>query len=137
MKLFIDTNIFLDIALDRKDAKDGLILFKAVKNGLFEGVVADITIVNIAYISKRFDSDIKKYLQAIEQSFCITGADNQIIKEALELDNNDLEDSVQYLLALKNGCECVVSNDKSFYRGKLETLNSREFVELYLNEVPK
>ena len=132
MKIFVDTNIFLDIALKRKQVKEALIIFKAVKSGIFEGVIADISIVNIDYISRKVEGDARAYLQAIEKSFLIVGADNNIVKASLALKNKDLEDNLQYLLAKEHACECIITNDKGFYQGKIEVLNSREFIEKFL-----
>ena len=132
MKIFVDTNIFLDIALNRNQVKEGLAIFKAVKNSVFEGVIADITIINIDYIARKSQHNISTYLQAIEKNFSIKGANNAIIQKALDIDNSDLEDMVQYLLALESGCDCIVSNDKSFYRGEIGVLDSKEFVERFL-----
>jgi len=132
VKIFVDTNIFLDIVLKREKSQEALTVFKAVKNEVFKGIVADITIVNIDYVARKVEGNVSAYLEAIERSFIIVGADNRSIKEALALENRDLEDSIQYLLAIVNGCDCVVTNDKGFYRGEILTLNSSEFIEKFL-----
>ena len=133
MKIFVDTNIFLDIALQREKLNEALMIFKSVKSGIFEGVIADITIVNIDYISRKAEGDVRAYLQAIEKSFSIVGANNAIVKASLALANKDLEDNIQYLLAKELSCDCIVSNDKSFYKGEIEVLNSDEFIEKFLS----
>lgn len=132
MKIFVDTNVFLDIVLRRGDYDDSLAIFKAVKNRVYEGIVADISLVNIAYISRKVDVDIRSYLSAIEQSFSVQGADNAIMQDALLLVNDDIEDNIQYFMALYTECDCIVSNDKGFYRGDIEILGSVMFVDRYL-----
>ena len=132
MKIFVDTNVFLDIAFERANASDGLIIFKAVKNQIFDGVIADITIINIDYISKKVNGDISAYLKSIESNFTIIGADNTIISKALKIENNDLEDNIQYLLALRSSCDYIITNDKGFYRGEIETMSSSSFVNRFL-----
>jgi len=132
MRIFVDTNIFLDILLKRGDYTAALSIFKAVKNRVYEGVVADISIVNIDYISRKVDVDVKAFLSAVEQSFSVVGADNTIVRDALILENKDLEDNIQFCLALYGECDCIVSNDKGFYRGAMEVVNSSVFVDRYL-----
>ena len=132
MKIFVDTNVFLDIVLKRGDYDASLAIFKAVKNRVYEGVVADISLVNIAYISRKVNVDIRAYLSAIEQSFVVQGADNTIIQDALILPNDDIEDNIQYLMALYSECECIVSNDRRFYRGDIEVFRSDVFTDRYL-----
>ncbi len=41
----------------------------------------------------------------------------------------DLEDTLQYVLAKKAGCEVIISNDKDFFSPDLELFNSKEFCE--------
>ena len=132
MKIFVDTNVFLDIVLKRGDYAASLAIFKAVKNRVYEGVVADISLVNIAYISRKVNVDIRAYLSAIERSFVVQGADNTIIQDALILPNDDIEDNIQYFMALYSECECIVSNDRRFYRGDIEVLGSDVFADRYL-----
>jgi predicted nucleic acid-binding protein len=132
MKIFVDTNIFLDIAFERANASDGLMIFKAIKNQIFDGVIADISIINIDYISKKVNGDISAYLKSIESNFTIIGADNTIISKALKIENNDLEDNIQYLLALRSSCDYIITNDKGFYRGEIETMSSSSFVNKFL-----
>jgi len=132
MKIFVDTNIFLDIALKREKANEGLIIFKAVKNRIFDGTIADITIINIDYIARKVETNINSYLSSIEKYFEIVGADNSIIKDGLNISNRDLEDNIQYLLAKKMGCEYIITNDKGFYKGDIDILNSTQFINRFL-----
>lgn len=101
---------------------------------MYEGVVADISLVNIAYISRKVDVDIRVYLSAIERSFSVEGAGNAIMKDALMLANDDIEDNMQYYIALYAECDFIVSNDKSFYEGDVEVLGSDVFVDRYLRD---
>jgi len=134
MKIFVDTNVFLDILFKRGNYEASLALFKAVKHRIFDGIVADISIINIAYVSRKVEVDIRAYLSLIERHFTVLGADNAVVKDALLLKNNDIEDNVQYLLALYSECDCIVSNDRGFYRGDVEVLGSGTFVEKYFEE---
>lgn len=132
MKIFIDTNIFLDLILKRDDFEKALLIFNAIERRVIDGTIADITILNIDYIAKKQVKDIRDFLKHINQRFQIVGADNESISEALNIDNNDLEDNVQYILTKKHKCEIIVSNDKTFYSKNIPVISSAEFVEKYL-----
>ena len=134
MKIFVDTNVFLDILFKRGNYEASLAVFKAVKYRVFDGKVADISIVNIAYVSRKVEVDIRAYLSLIERHFSVLGADNAVVQDALLLKNDDIEDNIQYLLAHYSECDCIVSNDKGFYGGDVEVLGSGAFVEKYLEE---
>lgn len=128
MNVFVDTNIFLDVILQRSNFKHSVIVLNAAKKGLFNGFIADISLINIAYIAKKQHKIINSFITQINQSFTIVGANNNIFQRALLLDNNDLEDSVQYICAQKNACNVIVTNDKDFYSGDIKVLNAQNFV---------
>ncbi len=53
MKIFIDTNIFLDFLLKREYYEDAMIIFNAVEKNIFDGIVLDITLLNIDYVASK------------------------------------------------------------------------------------
>lgn len=134
MKIFVDTNIFLDLILKRESFHDAMLLFNAVEKNLFEGAISDITVLNIDYIAKKQVKDIKEFIRLVNTNFKIVGVSNEMISKALEIENKDFEDILQYLCAKSLDCKCIITNDKEFYQDKIETLSSREFVLRYLNE---
>jgi len=127
MKVFIDTNIFLDLILKRENYKEALLIFNAIEQGLFKGVILDITILNIDYIANKQTKNLKDFLIVINNLFEIIGGTNELIEEALRINNNDLEDNLQYVAAKNSKCKIIITNDKKFYRGDLEVLTSKEF----------
>lgn len=132
MKIFIDTNIFLDLLLKRDASEEALEIFNSISSGEFEAVILDITILNIDYVAKKQTKDIRSFLHLINENFEIVGATNSQIKQALELENSDLEDNLQYISALENSCDLIVSNDANFYSKDLEVLTSVDFKERFL-----
>ena len=135
MKIFIDTNIFLDLILKREFYKESLIIFNAIEKDIFEGIILDITLLNIDYIAKKQIKDIQEFLLLVNSLFKIYGADNSMIKKALEINNPDLEDNLQYVCAEKLDCACIISNDKKFYSmGRIPILTSEKFIHKYINK---
>ncbi len=132
MKIFVDTNIFLDLILKREDFDKSLLLFNAVEEKLFDAVISDITILNIDYVAKKQVKNIRDFLILVNKNFKVAGSSNEQMAKALILENDDLEDNLQYTLAKKNDCEVIVTNDKSFYAKSIQKLSSREFVKKYL-----
>ena len=131
MKIFVDTNIFLDLLLKREASDVALEIFNSISNGKFEAVILDITILNIDYVAKKQTKDIRNFLHLINENFEIVGATNSQIKDALDLENSDLEDNLQYISAIENNCDLIVSNDASFYSKDLEVLTSVDFKERF------
>lgn len=131
MKIFVDTNIFLDVLLQRDEANNSTVVLNAIKEGLYSGVVLDITLLNIDYVAKKQSVNVKDFLRLIHQSFSIVGADNERIEEALGLEHGDFEDAVQYVCAKYAKCEWIVTNDKDFYQGAIRCVSAREFIEIF------
>ena len=132
MKIFIDTNIFLTLLLQREGYEDARKILNACANGLFQGVLCDISLLNIDYVASKQTKNIRDFLKILNDIFVVSGADNSLFQLALEIDNNDLEDNVQYLCAKIHHCTVIVSDDKSFYQGSISVLGSNDFVRHYL-----
>lgn len=133
MKIFLDTNIFLDLILGRDGAKEAVLIMNAIEKGLFEAYLLDITLLNIDYVAKKQVKDVRAFLSLVNETMNIVGANNKIIAEALQIENDDFEDSVQYVSAKNSGCTLVVTNDKKFYNQDMKICSSFEFVEIYIN----
>ena len=92
-------------------------------------MILDITILNIDYIAKKQVKDVKEFIRLVNTNFSIDGVSNEMILQALQIQNNDFEDTLQCLSAKNNDCDCIVTNDKSFYKCDIETLSSTEFAQ--------
>ena len=132
MKIFIDTNIFLDLILKRKYSNEATVILNAVSKRLFDGVLLDITLLNIDYIAKKQIVDIRKFISTINNLFDVVGATNEMFTEAMDIENIDLEDNLQYISAKKYKCDVIVTNDKNFCQGDIEILTSSEFIIKYI-----
>jgi predicted nucleic acid-binding protein len=102
VKIFIDTNVLLDLILKRDRHKESLMILDAIAEQKFEAVMLDISIINIDYIAKKQSTNIRQFLHLINRYVQITGANNKDIEHALNLNKTDLEDSIQYIAANKH-----------------------------------
>jgi len=135
MKIFIDTNIFLDLILEREHYRYALMIFNAIEGKVFEGVILDITILNIDYIANKQAKNLKEFLLLVNRNFTVKGASNFLIEKALTINSSDLEDNLQYVVAKNSKVELIVTNDKKFYKGSLTTMTSQEFANRYLSKL--
>ena len=69
MRVFVDTNVFLDVILKREGFEESLIVLNAIEKGIFDGVVLDITILNIDYIAKKQVANIREFLGFVNSVF--------------------------------------------------------------------
>lgn len=94
MKLFIDTNIFLDLILKKDDYEEALLTFNAIEKRIFEAFVLDITLLNIDYIAKKQVKDIRSFLSVVNKNSKVLGGSNSLVEEALLVKHTDLEDNL-------------------------------------------
>ena len=96
MKVFIDTNIFLDLILKGERYKEALKIFDAMSNHLSAGIILDVTILNIDHIARKTVKHIRDFLNLINDIFIIIGVNNKSISKALKISNDVLEDNLYH-----------------------------------------
>ena len=130
MKISLDTNILLDLLLDRESSHEASIILNSIDIGLFEGYISDITLANIDYIAKKQkkENEIKEFLILLLETMEICTPDTNLIYKALNLKNKDFEDNIQYLFK----CDCLITNDKDLKFDDIEILGSKSFIDKYL-----
>ncbi|RUM75983.1 MAG: hypothetical protein DSZ12_02680 [Sulfurovum sp.] len=132
MKIFVDTNIFLDLIFKRENFESALLIFNAIEKRLYVGAILDISLLNIDYIANKQVKDIKDFLRLVNTIFEVVGGTNKMFDDALSIQNDDLEDNLQYVSAKKLMCDVIVTNDKKFYSEEIEKFTSSAFVDRYL-----
>ncbi len=97
-RALLDTNIILDIALNRDSFyKDALKLFILIDEEEISGSVTASTITDIYYIAKKEQGHqtaitfIKNLIQVVD----IIGIDKETISRALSSEMKDFEDAIQ------------------------------------------
>ena len=118
MRVLFDTNIILDLFLDRSPfADDAAELWQANADGRLEGFVSAITPVNLFYIARRF-KDRPTAFQAVSEllaAMSVCAVDHTTLHTALMLPFSDYEDAVQHVGATDNGIAAIVTrNPKDF-----------------------
>lgn len=114
MKVLFDTNVVLDVLLDREPHTDvGVKLFSLVDNGRLEGSICATTVTTIYYIAaksfgrKRAQNQVREILGL----FCVADVDRDVLDRALDLDFADFEDAVVHEAARASGASAIVTRD--------------------------
>jgi predicted nucleic acid-binding protein len=120
VKILIDTNVILDLLLEREPfVEDAIALFEQIEQSNLKGYIAATTITNIFYIIRKAKGREVAFT-AIEQLtigllFC--PVDRQTIATALSLRLNDFEDSIQLACATLNRLDAIVTRDRKDFIG--------------------
>lgn len=114
MKVLIDTNIIVDVALDREPffAESDRIL-RFVEEGKIQGYASASTFSDLYYIIRR-DKGRDWTLDFLRQlaTFCqVAAVDDSIISMALACNFKDFEDAIQYSTAVINRVDAIVTRN--------------------------
>ena len=135
MKVFIDTNIFLDILCRREQfVDDALSIFDMAVDDRIELLISDLSIANIKYITRKEISTDKFYelIQTFRPIFSIVPLGADVVDRAISMKANDFEDALQYFSAVQAGADCLITrNIKDFGFAKMEVLDSSTFLGKY------
>ena len=135
MKLFLDTNIVLDLLQYREPwVHDTLVLFQLAKEKRVELIVSDLTFVNVVYIAgKNVDKKkLNETLVGLKKFLTIVPIGDACIEQALSGDYADFEDAVQCFAAKREKVDYILSRDeKGFYMSETPVMNVTEFLNRY------
>lgn len=138
MKILLDTNIVLDVLMDRLPHSEAATeLFSKVEDGSVIGYLCGTTITTVFYLAAktvgtpRAQEEIRKLLQLFE----VAPVNRHVLESALVLDFNDFEDAVIHEAARHVGADAIVTrNQKDFKKSRLP-IHSAEEMAIILREV--
>ena len=130
----IDTNIFLELLLDRKNAKQCEKFLEKVSKGEIKAVVSSFTLHAIeALLGKKHritqlfvrnilnSKGLKVYSTTLEEEL-----EASILAEKVGL---DFDDGLQYFIAKKLQAKAIVSFDRHFDKTDLKRVTPKEVIE--------
>ena len=135
LKVFVDTNVFLDSYLER-DEGTAKSIFDFLESNDIEIYLNDISIINIAYIiRKRFTKDdIKEKINLMTNQYYVVCASEKIISDANNSNFKDFEDGVQYFCAKEIEADLIITNNKKDFKfSEIGILSPVEFGLLYVD----
>lgn len=118
MKLAFDTNVVLDVLLDRAPfAEAARRLWAAVETGRIEGVLPAHAYPTLWYLvaEARTAAAARGLVALVARVFGVAAIDEAVVRRALELEFRDFEDAVCAASAEAAACDLVVTrNQKDF-----------------------
>lgn len=134
MKILLDTNIVLDVLMDRIPFADSAVdIFSKVEDGTIIGYVCATTITTVHYLAAkavgaaRAQEEIKKLLNLFE----VAPVNRHVLESALIADFNDFEDAVIHETACHVGADAIVTrNQKDFRISRIPVYSSEEMAKI-------
>ena len=139
MKILFDTNVVLDVLLNRQDFSElaGL-LFTAVENKKITGYLSATTITTLDYLISKSLGRKKAKLVLIDilRIFEISDVNSKVINQSLLSDFSDFEDAVQYYSGINSDVTGYVTrNKKDFKTAKLPVYSPQELLAVINNAI--
>jgi predicted nucleic acid-binding protein len=117
----VDTNIFLEVMLSRKRSSECKRFLAMLRDGRASGVVSDFSIHSIMVLldSLKRREELRTFLASLTgykglRVHFTSIADELRAVELAEREGLDIDDAIQYAVALSVGAEAIVSFDKDF-----------------------
>lgn len=132
MKVLVDTNIVLDIALNRKQfVADAVLLWKLAEQKVIVACLSNTSITDIYYIVRKHAGQDKArtFIADLLDTFRLADIDEAGFRDALNSGMRDFEDAVQYEICVQNGCDALVTRNKADYGQRPNVLNPAELLE--------
>ena len=134
MKALLDTNVVLDVLLDRKPhSAESAEVFRLVEQGQVEGLLCATTVTTLDYLLSQSmkRSDTRKLLSQLLKLFEVAAVNRAVIENALTSRMDDFEDAVMDHAAQNSGADInVTRNSKDFTHGKSKVMDPRQFIVL-------
>jgi predicted nucleic acid-binding protein len=132
MKALFDTNVILDVLLDRQPfADDAAILLSKVEQSEIIGVACATTITTIHYLAAKAlgPQAAAHHLKALLSLFVIAPVNREVLENAISAKFSDFEDAVLHASACQAGAKYIVTrNIADFKNSKLPVFAPKEFL---------
>lgn len=132
MKVFLDTNVFLDMLISRENEKDNenaLIILKLSRSGQLEFCISPVTVANSLYCLRKTADSVDRIKSRLE-TISVEKMDGKDVCFALDSNLPDKEDAMQMSCAVNSDCALILTRDsRHFLNSPLPCFTPAEFLE--------
>lgn len=133
MKILLDTNIILDIALKREPHfTNSATVFSLIEQYGIEAFISATSINDIYYIARKEKGNeaARAFITELTKVVSIAGINKHTVLNALQSDIADFEDALQNFAAMDTNCDYIITRNKPDFRNaNLTVLTPMEFIE--------
>ena len=132
-KVFVDTNILIDLIADRKPfSKFAIEIFKMAEDKKIKLFTSSHSIATTHYLLKKYigEKELREIIYALLDFIVIIPIDIDVIKKGLKSKYKDFEDALQIICAYSvERINCVVTrNTRDFKGSEIPVLTPDEFI---------
>jgi predicted nucleic acid-binding protein len=132
-RLFIDSDIILDLIQERENFSDALQLFALIEENKVKAYVSPLIFANLFYILRKQESNkfALQVLIRLKALLHVLTINEKIIELALSSGFKDFEDAVQYYSALEENVDYLITRNKEDYKKSgIIICNAKEYLAI-------
>ncbi|MDR1858789.1 MAG: PIN domain-containing protein [Treponema sp.] len=135
MKILVDTNVALDVLLERHPfSEDSFAIFRLANLKRIKGILPAASITDIFYIARKQRRDTEEVYHRMDKLtalFSVAPVSETTIANALALRWKDFEDAVQYMAATENSVDYIVTrNTQDFSSSHIPAVTPEQFMRI-------
>ena len=138
MHVLIDTNVVLDVLLDRPLFVDDAAAILSIPESIVYKYISSSAITDIYYVAYkelRNKQKVKDIIKRLLSLIHIADVSEENILFALESDWNDFEDSVQNAVAESHNFDAIITrNSTEFKNSNLNIFSPKDFLQFIRTE---
>jgi predicted nucleic acid-binding protein len=135
MKILLDTNIVLDLLLQREPfCKDAKTIFELIESNKISGYLCATSITTIYYLISKSKNKLQAdiLIEYLLELFNIADINKNILLKSLQNSGKDFEDIVIYTSAEYFDIDIIITRDKKgFALSNIKTVSSKDFLSEY------
>lgn len=111
-RVFLDTNILLDFALEREHAEEAEKILALGLAGAIEVCASYLSYANMGFILRHHPKEeIYSLISMMREDVLVLPTDSEQLDAGLALHADDIEDALQFQCAKAAGCDVIVTNN--------------------------
>jgi len=131
-KIFLDTNIILDLLLDRDPYSDAIAeIFEESLQKSIQLCVSSVTVTDTGYIIEKFEGvkSAKQKTKMLLELVTVENVGESTVQKSSDSKFKDFEDGVQNFCAIESKHKVILTRDvKGFRHSKLAVMTPKEFL---------
>lgn len=116
MRIFLDTNIFLDVLSQRTGWPGSLQILDLIEKGKLKGFYSVMTIPIIWYLQKPAAGSRQKISEIVKRCQAVSLTSEMIEQVLKDKIFGDIEDELQYLSAKKANCQYLITRNLTDFK---------------------
>ena len=132
-KIFVDSDIILDLIQERENYLDALQLFTLIEENKVKGYASPLIFANLFYILRKQESNkfALQVLIRLKALLHVLTVNEKIIELALSSGFKDFEDAVQYYSAMEANIDYLITRNKEDYnKSGIIICNAKEYLAI-------